>query len=170
MLTLIRKHVIHKVGKVVQSEVASLCSGKRKSVFQCQMKEELTRFKFQDVIHEMQKYAPTLLSILLDATKTRRSRPNQTAVIAMCTAMICKLRRPEMSIVQKILSLILYAGHSAKKVHYFAYIQLKDIKYFYRSSIDSTSWHLPCLTNPPSDFLIKLGRITTLKCLGAKSH
>ena len=111
-----RKHIIHKVGKVVQSEVAALCSGKRKSVFQCQSKEELTRFKFQDVIHEMQERAPTLLSILLDATKTRRSRPNRTAVITICTAMICKLRRPEMSVAQKILSLILYAGHSAKKV------------------------------------------------------
>ena len=105
-----RKHIIHKVGKVVQSEVAALCSGKRKS------KEELTRFKFQDVIHEMQERAPTLLSILLDATKTWRSRPNQTAVITMCTAMIYKLRRPEMSVAQKILLLILYAGHSAKKV------------------------------------------------------
>ena len=113
----LRKTVISKVGNILQSEVAALCTDRCNSVLRRHSKEELLNFKWQSVNQEMHDYSPTLLSLLHAATRTRRKRPNRDAVIAMCTAMICKLRRPEMSTVQKTLSLLLYAGHASKQVN-----------------------------------------------------
>ena len=113
-----RKYIISRVGKIVQSEVATLCSDKSNSVLRRHSKEQLLKFKWKDVNIEMREHAPILLSLLHAATRTQRSRPNQEAVIAMCSAMMCKLRRGEMSAAHKTLSLILYAGHASKQVNY----------------------------------------------------
>lgn len=112
----LRDLIITKIGRMVQSEVATLCTDRCNSVLRSHSKEELVKFKWRSVNMEMRDYAPTLLNLLHAATRTRRDRPNRDAVIAMCTAMICKLRRPEMSTAQKTLSLILYAGHASKQV------------------------------------------------------
>ena len=117
-----RKYIISRVGKILQSEIATLCSDRCNSVLRRHSKEQLLKFKWEDVNLEMHEYAPVLLSLLHAATRTRRSRPNQDAVIAMCTAMMCKLRRRDMSTVHKTLSLILYAGHASKQVIYWTII------------------------------------------------
>ena len=114
----VRKHIISRIGKMVQSEVATLCSDRCNSILRRHSKEQLLKFKWENVNLEMGEHAPILLSLLHAATRTRRKRPNQEAVIAMCAAMMCKLRRPEMSTAQKTLSLILYAGHASKQVNY----------------------------------------------------
>ena len=119
----VRKHIISRVGKMVQSEIATLCSDGCNSVLRRHSKEQLLKFKWEDVSLEMQQHAPILLSLLYAATHTRRNRPNQEAVIAMCTAMLCKLRRPDMSAAHKTLSLILYAGHASKQVVYGLHIR-----------------------------------------------
>lgn len=111
-----RDILIKKVGKLVQNEVAYMCSNKFKSTQLQHSKDDLLKFSWSDIIKEMEKHAPVLLQLLLNATKTRRDRPNRELVISMCTAMLCKLRRANMSTFQKIVSLIMYAGHSSKKV------------------------------------------------------
>ena len=90
----------------------------------------------------MQQHAPTFLEILLAATAIRCPRPNRDAVISMCSAMVCKLHRPQMSAAQKTLSLILYAGHASKKVCHtwsltsqFIYLCTVD-----SYSVDCISW------------------------------
>lgn len=65
---------------------------------------------------EISTRAPVLLRILTAATKTRKDRPNQFTVIGMCFALILKHRNPSLNLIQKIISLILYAGHSSKQV------------------------------------------------------
>ena len=111
-----RKYIISRVGKILQSEVAALCSDRCNSVLRRHSKEQLLKFKWEDVNLEMRVHAPILLSLLHAATRTQRSRPNQEAVITMCAAMMCKLRRRDMSTIHKTLSLILYAGHASKQV------------------------------------------------------
>ena len=112
----LRKHIIASIGKRVQAEVATLCSDKCNSVLRQHAKEQLLKFKLENFNQEMRAHAPTLLTLLQAATHTRHQRPNQQAVIATCAAMMCKLRRKEMNMVQKTLSLILYAGHASKQV------------------------------------------------------
>ena len=73
-------------------------------------------FKWPLVMDEMNQHAPVLLQILNCCTSTRRLRANRNSVIATCTAMLCKLRSSKMSLIHKVLSLVLYAGHASKKV------------------------------------------------------
>ena len=82
----LRDLIINKIGRVVQSEVATLCTDKCNSVLRCHSKEELVKFKWQSVNQEMRVYSPTLLSLLHAATRTQRDRPNRDAVITMCSA------------------------------------------------------------------------------------
>ena len=41
---------------------------------------------------------------------------NTKTVVGVCAAIILKHRQPKMNLLQKIISLILYAGHASKKV------------------------------------------------------
>ena len=117
----ISKHVIKKVGRMVHSEIVALCSDRVDSTLKHHSRDELLNFKWGDIYDELQQHAPILLEILLAATATNCARPNREALISMCAAMICKLRSPHMNAAQKILSLILYAGHASKQVCYIAY-------------------------------------------------
>ena len=87
------------------------------SFLSCQMKDDLKEFQQNRLHAELSLKAPVLLSILLDATKTRVPRPNSHIVIGTCVAILLKHRNPKLSLLQKIISLVLYAGHASKQVH-----------------------------------------------------
>ena len=70
-------------------------------------------FNWSVIMEEMRDHAPVLLK---QSTRTKCPQPNRHSVIAMCVAMLCKLRCSDMSLVHKVISLILYAGHSSKQV------------------------------------------------------
>ena len=103
---------------MVQSEVQALCSDRVDSTLKHHSRDELITFQWSNIYDELRQHTPILLEILLAATATRCPRPNREALISMsqCAAMICKLRRPQMSVAQKTLSLILYSGHASKQV------------------------------------------------------
>ena len=65
----------------------------------------------------MTNEAPTLLALLEFCTYTRKPRVNRMAVLGMCVALLLKFSFHKMCLVQKIISLILYAGHSGKQVN-----------------------------------------------------
>ena len=136
--------VINKVGKMIREEVWVLCSNKSHSILKSTDPKILKKFNCDSVITEMEKYTPTLLRILKECTKplkarkkkTQQKRPqvtspnNQHAVIAMCTAILCKNRRPSMCLVQKMISLILQAGRASKQVHVQYIVVTCAIKYY----------------------------------------
>ena len=45
--------------------------------------------------------------------------PSVIPCIGLCVAIMLKYRRPTMSLVQKLIAVILYSGHSSKKVYYY---------------------------------------------------
>ena len=79
---------------------------------------------------------------MLQHVYTRCNRPNRDAVIAMCTAMMCKLQRPEISTAQKTISLIIYAQITLLKLATVCLI------YVYKSRLTTgVFWlHKPGLT------------------------
>ena len=101
---------------MIKSEIEALCSDRVDSTLKHHSRDELMSFEWGSIYTELQQHAPILLEVLLAATSTRSPRPNREALISMCAAMMCKLRRPQMCTAQKTLSLILYAGHASKKV------------------------------------------------------
>ncbi len=71
---------------------------------------------------EMIAHSPTLLSILKSCTKVPRSNLGQQGLIGFITAILTKNRRSSASLVQRLISVILYGGHASKKVRECTYI------------------------------------------------
>ena len=59
------------------------------------------------------------MSILEGCTETKVTRVNRKAVMGMCVVLLLKHRFMKMCLVQKIISLILYAGQANKQVHMY---------------------------------------------------
>ena len=68
------------------------------------------------VLQELHVHAPNLLHLLNSITSTKTDRDNQKAIIGMCASILLKHHYSKMSLVQKIVSVILYAGHTSKQV------------------------------------------------------
>lgn len=102
---------------ILQKELSSMCSEKVNSILSGQSPTELKEFTWSKLVNELLESSPVFLSLLQSCTRTRRRRPNQVAVIGMCAAILLKHRHSKISLVQRILSLILCAGHSGKQVH-----------------------------------------------------
>ena len=109
-------YTIQLLGQQLRNELGVLCSEAANSTLRSQSADALTAFTWGKVIDELAARAPTLLSLLEMCTYTRKPRRNRMAVIGMCTALLLKLRFHKMCLVQKIISLLLYAGHAGKQV------------------------------------------------------
>ena len=127
----VKAAVIAKVGKLVREEVRVMCSNRHDSILKNTNPQTLRNFKCEMIINEMEECAPTLLSILRECTRPMKARKqlgsnkkrrrvatpsDRNAVIAMCTAIMCKNRRPSMCLLQKLIALILQGGRSSKQV------------------------------------------------------
>ena len=123
----LRKHMVAKIGRVVQDEISVMSFNKYCSVLQ---NHSVHSFSCEGIVAEMEGCAPTLLSILRMCTSTckhprRRKRqqhgknkpiPDASAAISACAAILCRHHRPSMSLLQRVVSLVLYEGHSSKQV------------------------------------------------------
>ena len=75
----------------------------------------MSKFEMEQV-NELAIYTPILLHILKAITYDKTERCNRDATFAVCASVLLKYWYQTMSIVQKIVSPILYAGHSSKQV------------------------------------------------------
>ena len=149
----VRQHIIRKIGKTVRGEIAKLCS-KSVTVLHKKKVNSFMEFSWSVILEEMRDHTPVLLEILKQSTSTARPRPNRHLIIAMCVAMLCKLRNSDMSLVHQVISLILYAGHSSKQVCPYNYSYVMRLHYMLftcRCSQDFTSLEGQCPTSPQSD-------------------
>ena len=112
----ISKYIVKGISLSVQHEIASLCSDKVDSVLREKSVNAVEMFSWDVVMEEMKTRAPTLLSLFKTCTHTKRPRNNHNAVIGIITAMLCKHRRPTASLLQRLVSVVLYAGHVDKSV------------------------------------------------------
>ena len=117
----LRRYINKSVGVSLQHEIAGLCSDKVESILRDKSVRALETFKWDSVMEEMKTRAPTLLSILESCTKTRKVRKNRKAVIGIIAAILCKHRRPTASLLQRLISIVLYSGHASKSVSFYIY-------------------------------------------------
>ena len=111
-----RKYVMVNMSRIVKSEIRTLCSNKANSVLRNHSVTSLSQFSWDSIIKEIQTYAPVLLSLLYACTETKTLRNNREATIGICVSILLQYRFSKMCLVQKLIALILYAGHSAKSV------------------------------------------------------
>ena len=93
-----------------------MASDRARSILQSQNPDDLKHFKWDTLLCELSTYAPLLRKLLELATKTKRPQVNLKAVIGVCAAILINHRNSKMNLIQKITSLILYAGHASKQV------------------------------------------------------
>ena len=118
-------YIVSIMGREFSREIRAMASDRAKSILQSQNPDDLKQFKWDTLLCELSKYAPVLSRLLLLATKTKRPRLNQKAVIGVCAAILINHRNSKMNLVQKLASLILYASHTSKQVctyHMYMYL------------------------------------------------
>ena len=111
-----RAYLLKGIGVLVRNELKAMCMDSTSSILRSTSSQDLKGFTWDTLIHEATETAPVLLEILHQSTQTRQPRSNRPAVIGMCLSIILKYRFSKMSLVQKIMTLILYAGHCGKQV------------------------------------------------------
>ena len=111
-----RKHLFELIGIKLRNEIRIMASENTGSFLQSTTTEELKSFSWPRVFEELIKHAPTLLLILQACTKTKIERKNTTSIVGTCAVIILKHRNSKMSLFQKMVSIILYAGHCSKQV------------------------------------------------------
>ena len=108
-----QKWLVKGVGKVVQFEVKKLCSDRVNSLQQSNSEDHIANFPWNKLFFEITENCPTLLSLLLHVTSTKREtkrvRQNNLTVVVVC--MLSKFHHLRMSIFQRLISVLLYAGH-----------------------------------------------------------
>jgi hypothetical protein len=112
----IRRYIIKGVGSSLKHEVARLCSDDTVFVLRDTSSLSLKNLQWDKVLNQAKEMAPTLLDLLYSCTKTKTPRKNESAIIGVLLAVMCKHRRPVASVFQRLISLILYSGHSSKRV------------------------------------------------------
>ena len=124
--------MISQMGNVLRNEIRVLCSNKFGSIMRSKS-EDVKNYSSDKVVEEMKSGAPALLQLLTICTQTTRRKRDltrksnssklpmkkrQNSIIATCAAVLCKFRCPSMALLQKVISIILYAGNSSKMVSY----------------------------------------------------
>ena len=113
-----RAAIVKTIGQELQKEVAAICSDDFNSVTRQKPQSVIENFSHvkQSLLKEMMTRAPTLMTLLKQCLKTKKPRKNTDAVMTMIVPLMCKHRRPSACQFQRMISLILYAGHCSKQV------------------------------------------------------
>ena len=159
-----KKLILKEIGRLLHNEVVTMCSDQVNSVLRSKSAESLPSFSWSVLIAELKKHAPILLTVLSNCTKTP-SQKDATPVIGLCAAVIMKFRRPSMSLVQRILSIVLFAGHAKKEVMTKTGLYFVSASCFssHRSMFASRSSCYQCLTQQHLQLLTNFLPTLTLR-------
>ena len=108
----IRRYVVVGLRKFLKCEMKNLCSD---PYLLNKSKEPLSNFSWDSFYEVLKIKTPTILAFL-EACVSQSSSLNTKVVVGVCAAILAKARRPAASLFQHIISIILYSGHSSKKV------------------------------------------------------
>ena len=106
------------VGRVVRKEIKFLCSDTHNSIQREQSKASIGFLAgIPTVWCELQSKAPLLLLILQNCfSKSKATSDGMKAIFCMFISMLLKTRNSKMCMVQAMITLVLYAGHTEKQV------------------------------------------------------
>ena len=104
------------MGKVVRAEVKTLSATSTNSILQQLDLTILKSFSWRTLLTELAQHTPVLKGVLESTGVPGQNRSNFDAVVCLCVTLLARNRNPRMNLIAKMLSLILYAGHSSKQV------------------------------------------------------
>ncbi len=109
----IRGYMLQQLSRDCKAEIKKLCS--TGSVLLKREKDDLTTFTWKSFLEAVQESAPTIVLLLQSCIPTTTCLDHQ-AIVGVCVAILAKSRRSSACLVQRIVSLVLYAGHCSKQV------------------------------------------------------
>ena len=106
-----------EIKRIVKHECEQLCkTTPTPSCLRVAAVKDLTSFKWEPLVKELQNTAPVLTSVLYAAAgESTQAKPSESAV-CMAASLLLKHRCQHMCKVQLMVSSLLYAGHAAKRV------------------------------------------------------
>lgn len=129
--------VVRYLGPKISKEMKAMCSIKTNSILRSRDPLSLEQFQLQTIVNEMQHVAPKTLSLLRSCLASRKPSKATNVkskgrtksrvfecdnVVAVCCAILLRGRSQRMNLLQRIVSLILYSGHSSKRVCYCMFV------------------------------------------------
>ena len=112
----LKSATIVQVKQLVKREVHFLCSRKHgDSVLRLSDTSAITKFTWGSILRELHQESPTLYAFLR-AVLFRRKRKLHLRNVGMSACMLLKSRNKDLGLVQGVISLVMYAGHSSKQV------------------------------------------------------
>ena len=115
--TRVQPYVKKQFFSQLRKEIKHLCSFSVNSMMLQSGYKSFESFSWRKVEKELRCNSPLFYDVLMQMTKTRRPRSNHTIILCVCAAIILKFRYPKMSLIQKIISCVLYYGHCSKQVN-----------------------------------------------------
>lgn len=121
----VKQAVIRVAGKLVRKEMMAMCKRDDPSVLRNSSREAMQSFSWDSLVDELQEKAPTFLQLLRGCIRTKRRLvsktgrsyiANENTIIGLCAAILLRHRNTRMNLVQRIISVILYSGHTPKQV------------------------------------------------------
>ena len=113
-----QSYIVKCVGKVLHFELCTLCSDEYFDFLSGKDVNQFISFKWTNVMDEIKRHMPVLYQLLRKCMETPSERENTDKLIGVIISILAKHRRPQSSLFQKIVSLLLYSGHCSKKVFY----------------------------------------------------
>lgn len=125
-----RCHLFSYLKRYIQKDMSFLCSKKNKSILRQKTPERFCSFTWENLASEIEIKAPTLYAILKACVdvKRRQKKANKptkrhkchtssnTAILGVCAGVLLRHRNHHMNLLQRIIAMILHAGHSSKQV------------------------------------------------------
>ena len=93
-----------------------MCSDKVNSILQNKSADALKLFSWDVLMKELVEHVPTLLQVLRGCTIHMKKGNLMHSTICVCATIILHFKNQKMNLLQRIISFVLYAGHSAKLV------------------------------------------------------
>ena len=104
----VRKHIVEKVLKIVNKEVAELCSTRKPSILRKIEKKDLEKFDLQLVCDEWRERAPVFYSFLLTSAINKRTKSfDWFGSLAIAGSILLKQRNKDMSAAASVIGILL---------------------------------------------------------------
>ena len=133
--------VVDIMGTDAGKEMKMLCSKKVNSILRKRDFSSVQAFDVQAVIKEMEEHAPSVLTLLRGCLLGRKP-PKQKKMksrivdidllVSVCCALLLRGRSQRMNLLQRIISIVLYCGHTSKRVRTL-YVERKEMFFFINS-------------------------------------
>lgn len=111
----------------LKEEAKTLCSSTGDTcLLRSKLTDSILTIDWEALHRELCDKAPLLMSVLESVTPTKR-QPCKKAALCMCASVLLFAHTKNMSLIQRVISILLYAGHASKQVCYFKlYMQIEN--------------------------------------------